>query len=426
MMNILIVDDNFQNRYVLETLLKASGYKAILAKNGAEAFELAREVPPDLIITDILMPVMDGFQLCRLWKADDQLKHIPFVFYTATYTEPKDEQLALSLGAERFIVKPQQPEVLIQMVRDVLDEYGNGKLVPLEKPLGEEMEILRKYNAVLFHKLEKKVLQLEREVTERKNAQEALVRLNSELEARVEERTKELKDAVKKMIEQEKLVVIGKLARSISHELRNPLGVISNSIYFLNMRLPTAEEKVKKHLALIQNQSTRATKIINDLLDVTRMKPRECCNVNLHSLLKLTLELIPAPEKIVVRTNFAHSIPDVFIDPRTIQQAFLNVITNAFQAMVTGGELEIKTSIHQGMVEVAFKDTGLGIPKEILPRIFEPLFSTKVNGIGLGLPIAKEIIESINGSIEVESADGIGSTFIFKIPVLQVTRPVSK
>ncbi|HME55309.1 MAG TPA: response regulator [Candidatus Lokiarchaeia archaeon] len=417
MTTILIVDDNFQNLYMLETIIKSSGYKVISAKNGAEALDLGRENSPDLIITDILMPVMDGFELCRLWKADDQLKHVPFIFYTATYTDPKDEQLALDLGAEKFIIKPQQPEVLVQIVNDILNEYSKREFVSQEKPLGEEMEVLREYNAVLFHKLETKVLQLERELTKRKNAQRSLLQLNEELEARVDERTKSLKDAHEKIIRQEKLAAIGKLAGSLSHELRNPLGVISNSIYYLNMKLSMADENIKKHLDFIQNQSTRATKIINDILDLARMKPGESFNVDLHTLLNETLEQIQAPENVIVKINYDDTIPKVWFDPITIQQAFLNIITNAFQAMPDGGELEIRTSLNQDMIEIAFKDTGVGIPEENLPRLFEPLFSTKVNGIGLGLSITKEIIEICKGTIEVESVVGIGSTFTIKMPV---------
>ena len=178
---ILLVDDNKQSRYMLEVLLKAQGYEVALADQGAEALALAEKHPPDLIITDILMPVMDGFSLCRKWKADDRLKHIPFIFYTATYTEPQDERFALSLGAERFIVKPQQPEVLTQVVRDLLQDFQKGTLVSAGKPLGEEMEFFRRHNEVLFSKLEQKMIELENAnrrlehiVDERRRAEEAL------------------------------------------------------------------------------------------------------------------------------------------------------------------------------------------------------------------------------------------------------------
>nr|MDO8112187.1 response regulator [Candidatus Sigynarchaeota archaeon] len=174
MTKILIADDIPENLYLLETILKANGFTVISASNGAEALDLGRKDPPDLVITDILMPIMDGFELCRRWKADDVLKHAPFVFYTATYTDTKDEQFALSIGAERFIVKPQQPEVLIKIVQDILDEFNKGKLVPVEKPLTEEMDFMHRHNEVLLRKLEKKTLQLEREITERRQAEQQL------------------------------------------------------------------------------------------------------------------------------------------------------------------------------------------------------------------------------------------------------------
>ena len=116
--------------------------------------------PPDLIVSDILMPVMDGYALCRQWKSDDTLKHIPLVFYTATYTEPKDEEFALSLGADRFILKPQEPDILMNILKEVLEENYAVKQVAT-KPLGEEMEFFRQYNEILFKKLEKKMLDLE-------------------------------------------------------------------------------------------------------------------------------------------------------------------------------------------------------------------------------------------------------------------------
>ncbi len=120
MARILIADDNRQNLYLLGSILKAFGHEVILALNGAEALALARDNKPNLIIADIFMPVMDGFTLCREWKADELLKSIPFIFYTARYTDPKDEKFALSLGAERFLIKPQGTRALMEVVQQVL------------------------------------------------------------------------------------------------------------------------------------------------------------------------------------------------------------------------------------------------------------------------------------------------------------------
>jgi len=157
---VLIVDDNSDNLYLLKTLLKGQGWEVFEASNGKIALEIARKQVPDLIVSDILMPVMDGYALCRECKSDEKLKKIPFVFYTATYTEPKDEKFALDLGADRFIVKPGEPESLLEILTDLLEEKKT--ISPDEaKPLGEEMEFFRRHNEILFSKLEKKMLDLE-------------------------------------------------------------------------------------------------------------------------------------------------------------------------------------------------------------------------------------------------------------------------
>jgi len=110
-MKLLIVDDKPENLYLVESILKANGHETISARNGAEALGFATKEKPDMIIADILMPVMDGYTLCRECKKDIRLQKIPFIFYTATYTDPKDEEFALSLGADRFVLKPQDPDV---------------------------------------------------------------------------------------------------------------------------------------------------------------------------------------------------------------------------------------------------------------------------------------------------------------------------
>src|SRR5665648_11410 len=113
MTRILVVEDNIDDRYMLKYLLEGYGYEVTSTGNGADALLLARRDPPDIIVTDIMMPVMDGFTLCKECKNDEQLKHIPLIFYTAIYTSAKDEAFALSLGADRFIIKPQEPEELV-------------------------------------------------------------------------------------------------------------------------------------------------------------------------------------------------------------------------------------------------------------------------------------------------------------------------
>ena len=161
MKNILIVDDNPQNLYLLQTLLSGHGYRVTAAANGAEALEKARSERPDMIISDILMPVMDGFQLCREWKRDDRLKDVPFVFYTATYTDPKDEEFALGLGAERFIVKPQEQEVFLGMLKEVFPAHKAGRLAAPCEPQRDEAVYFREYNEALIRKLEDKMVQVE-------------------------------------------------------------------------------------------------------------------------------------------------------------------------------------------------------------------------------------------------------------------------
>jgi CheY-like chemotaxis protein len=181
MIRLLIVDDNAQNLYLLRFLLEGHGYEVTSAVNGLEALEKARHDQPDIIIADILMPVMDGFTLCRQWKRDEGLKEIPFIFYTATYTEPSDEKLALSLGAERFIVKPVKPEELVEMLREVIEGHKEGRMVSRQPAAEEEEANLEAYNQILIRKLEDKLVQLEetnreleRESIERKQAEEAL------------------------------------------------------------------------------------------------------------------------------------------------------------------------------------------------------------------------------------------------------------
>lgn len=181
-MKILVVDDIEENIYLLKTILGANGYKVVTAKNGFEALNKLKKEPVDIIISDILMPKMDGFQFCRACKKDERFKDIPFMFYTATYIEKKDEEFALGLGADRFIIKPQKPDEFLRILKELIKEH---KVKPILKPeIKPESEIkyLSGYSKRIVRKLEKKVLDLNKEINIRKQAESNLNKRLKELD----------------------------------------------------------------------------------------------------------------------------------------------------------------------------------------------------------------------------------------------------
>jgi two-component system, cell cycle sensor histidine kinase and response regulator CckA len=181
MNRVLIVDDNTANLYMLRAMLQGNGYVVEEARHGAEALTKARQTPVTLIISDLLMPVMDGYALLKNWKSDERLRGIPFVVYTATYLDPKDERLALNLGADAYIIKPAEPEPFMARIREVLAKQERGELLRGNQARPEERVLLKEYSAALVRKLEDKVLQLEQangtlreEIAGRKKAEESL------------------------------------------------------------------------------------------------------------------------------------------------------------------------------------------------------------------------------------------------------------
>ena len=181
-MKILIIDDKKENLYFLESLLKGFGYEVISAVNGVDALEKLSSDGFQMIISDILMPKMDGFQLIKNVKTDNSLKNIPFVFYTATYIDDKDKELGLKLGADEYILKPIDPEELIKIIQDIIKKSESGKLKPKKMAIDQEKGIFELYNKRLVNKLEQKTQKLEKEIIVRKQVEEKLRSRNKELE----------------------------------------------------------------------------------------------------------------------------------------------------------------------------------------------------------------------------------------------------
>jgi signal transduction histidine kinase len=253
---------------------------------------------------------------------------------------------------------------------------------------------------------------------EQKRAEEKLKEYSERLEEMVEQGTKDLREAQEQLVRQEKLAVIGQLAGGVGHELRNPLGAIKNAAYFLNMVLEKPEPKVKESLEILEKEVATSERIIGSLLDFARPKPPTRRRVDINDVLREALSRPSVPENVKVLSQLDETLGPILADPDQLGQIFGNIILNAIQAMPKGGRLVVKSEIASSeRVSVSFSDTGGGIPQETMENLFEPLFTTKAKGIGLGLAVVKTLVEGHGGTIEAQSKVGKGSTFTVRLPI---------
>lgn len=262
-------------------------------------------------------------------------------------------------------------------------------------------------------------------------AEEQLRRLNEGLELKVAERTKQLLEAQGQLVRKEKLAILGQLAGSVGHELRNPLAVMSNAVYFLQMVLPDADATVREYLGIIKSEILGAERIIGDLLDAVRTRPPQRQLLSAGELIRMSLERSDVPEDVTVDLQ-VEAQEAMLVDPLQMKQAFINLIANAWQAMPEGGVLKISAramkgeghgtgdaSGHAAFIVISVADTGTGIPADDRQRLFQPLFTTKARGIGLGLLVVKNLTEANGGKVSFESEVGRGTTFTLTLPAWQ-------
>jgi len=263
------------------------------------------------------------------------------------------------------------------------------------------------------------------DITRRKHVEEEIRNLNEALEQKVEERTRQLLDAQEELVRKEKLAILGRLAGIVGHELRNPLGVINNAVYFLRTVITDADDTVKEYLDIIKDEIGNSLRITSDLLDFTRTKTPQMRKITVRELIDGSLGKCTIPENIMVRVDIPDLLPVVNVDPFQMGQVFQNLITNAVQAMPAGGDLCISAARGReqgingpdsGFIEISVEDTGEGISPESMEKVFQPLFTTKAKGIGLGLTVCTNLTEANDGRIEVKSRRGEGTVFSVILP----------
>jgi PAS domain S-box-containing protein len=257
------------------------------------------------------------------------------------------------------------------------------------------------------------------DVTERRQAEDALRNHSNRLAEMVEESTMELQNAQEELTRMEKLALLGELAGGVSHELRNPLAVISNAVYFLRSLLSDADDTVAEYLEMISMEIQRATKIVSDLLDFSRAKPAERVETPVMELVSEVVHRKRPPDGIVVKTEIPPDLPDIVVDPQQLGLVLANLVANAFEAMPGGGTLSIGATRDHDDVLLYVTDTGQGIAPQDLPKIFEPLYTTKPHGIGLGLSLCRSLLDANQGGINVQSTVGGGSTFTVVLPTTE-------
>ena len=254
------------------------------------------------------------------------------------------------------------------------------------------------------------------DITERKQVETALQAYSENLEAMVENRTKALTEAQEKLVRQEKLAFLGQLAGGVGHELRNPLGVINNAIFYLKMIQPEADDSVKSYLDMIEATVQEAEKIIADLLSLSRTRKASKKSIGIETTLTQILAHHPPPDDISIVSNIPSDLSNIHFDALHLKQILTNLLNNAYQAMPEGGTLTLNPKVEAKNIVLTINDTGVGVAPGKLEKIFEPLFTTKSKGIGLGLAVVKNLIELNGGSIAIESTEGQGTTFTLTLP----------
>ena len=450
---ILIVDDNPSNLDVLSEALAGSGWEILVATDGETAIEQAEYSQPDLILLDVMMPGIDGFETCHRLKASRLTSEIPVIFMTAL-SEIEDKVKGFNLGAVDYITKPfEQKEVLAR--------------VNLHLTVRSLTKTLAQQN-----------LLLKQEIEDRLAAEAALHQLAQELEKRVEERTAELSQALDNLkkaqvqiVQSEKMACLGQLVAGVAHEINNPISCISNNIPIakeyiadligmirlcqhsvtstsefedksLEIELDFIVEDLPKIIDSMAVGTERLYNLSMSLRNFSRLDTSALTPVNIHDGLDSTLLILghrlkakgTFPEIAVIKEY--GELPLVECYPGQLNQVFMNILANGIDALEEytiscplcgekklnhSPQIRICTEMLEGdRVVIRIADNGVGITEEVMQYLFTPMFTTKSvgKGTGLGLSISREIVEEKHGGklTCISSPEG-GVEFVIELPI---------
>ena len=431
MATILIVDDRELNRRLLTTLLSYGGHRLLEASSGPEGLNTVQRESPELIITDILMPDMDGYEFVRKVRTLPVARQPQIIFYSATYLENEALALARACGVNRVICKPAAPEQVLKAVDETL-AFTSGEVGTTAENRTVEGEAVRVLSNKLYQKvkeLEELNTELERRVAERTSD---LEQTNRSLQLQIAERQRAETEAAKS--NEERLRMKGEFLSHVSHELRSPLGVVHQFTTILLDELagPLVPDQ-RDYLEISLRNINQLKCMIDDLLEASRA---DVGKLAVHRSTIAMQEVIAQSAKthqgtatlkdIALMTDVASNLPPVYADPARVSQILTNLLDNAIKFSPPKSAIHLRAKTFEtdpNFVCVSVTDCGCGIKPEHTDRIFDRLYqevnptASSRQGLGLGLYICKQLVGLHGGSIWVETKPHKGSAFHFTLPV---------